>query len=109
LTVEYINALLKKFGLMTDEIDGHSRELLRYSKLIKYGRNRLVTHLDVESIISREPIGEHSEEDLAVFLESLQYYIDAVGSAVGVGPIDFSVTAGPGDVEDLIERLKIQV
>ena len=62
--------------------------------------------MDKQSVIKGEPIGAHDDEELATFLENLQRYIDAAGVAIGVGPLDFCVTAGPGDVTDLIVKPK---
>jgi len=106
LTVENINASLREFGLMTDEICNHSKCLRHYRKLIKKGRNRLVSHLDKDSVMKGVVIGEHDETDVTRFFEHLQSYVDAVGNAVGVGPLDFRATAGRGDVLDLITKLR---
>ena len=40
------------------------------------------------------------------FFENLQSYFDVAGVAVGVGPLDFRSSPGPGDVLDLIHTLK---
>lgn len=106
LTVEYINSLLKSSSLITDEISRHSDGLRHYRNLIEEGRHRLVAHLDKESVMNGVPIGEHDQKDIAAFFENLQGYVDAVGIAVGVGPLDFQVTAGSGDVIDLINALR---
>ncbi|MBN1103276.1 MAG: hypothetical protein JXL84_07685 [Deltaproteobacteria bacterium] len=106
LTVQHINTLLCSEGLMTAEISSYSEGLMHYRKLIKEGRDRLISHLDKESVLKGGPIGDHATEDVTAFLENLQRYVDAVGAAVGVGRLDFRVTAGRGDVIDLIAKLK---
>lgn len=106
LTVENINASLRESGLMTDEICHHSQCLRHYRKLINKGRNRLVSHLDKDSVMKGVDIGEHDETDVIRFFECLQGYVDVVGNAVGVGPLDFRSTAGRGDVLDLITKLR---
>lgn len=106
LTVEHINSLLRSSSLMTDEISQHSDGLRQYRNLIEKGRHRLLAHLDKESVMNGLPIGEHDQKDIAAFFENLQGYVDAVGIAVGVGPLDFQVTAGSGDVIDLISALR---
>ncbi len=108
LTFEHVNTALQDNHLMTDEIARFSCGLSRYRKLVKDGRNRLIAHLDKESVLNGLPIGEHPEEEVTAFFESLQGYVDAVGNAVGVGPLDFRTTAGAGDVVDLIRTLSVR-
>lgn len=43
---------------------------------------------------------------MSKFFENLQRYFDVAGNAVGVGPLDFRCSPGPGDVLDLIRTLK---
>jgi hypothetical protein len=66
------------------------------SKLIKDGRNRIISYLDKEAVTRGELIGEHTEDDVSAFLENLQGYVDAVGRAAEVGPLDFRATTGYG-------------
>jgi hypothetical protein len=106
LTVENLNDALRDAELMTDEISNFSNGLLRYRDLVKKVRNRLISHLDKETILAGVPLGEHNQEEVTAFFESLFGYVDAVGIAVGVGPLDFRTTAGPGDVLDLIQTLR---
>ena len=105
LTFEHVNTALRDNHRMTDEIARFSCGLSRYRKLVKDSRNKLISHLDRESVLNGLPIGEHPEKEVTAFFESLQGYVDAVGNAVGVGPLDFRTTAGPGDVLDLIKTL----
>ena len=105
LTFEGVNKVLGEDGLMTNEIAGFSCGLSHYRELVKESRNKLISHLDRESVLNGLPIGEHPEEKVTAFFESLQGYVDAVGNAVGVGPLDFRTAAGPGDVLDLIRTL----
>ena len=51
-------------------------------------------------------LGAHGEEVIVEFFENLQAYFDAVGDAVGVGPLDFRNAPGPGDVIDLVRTLE---
>ena len=91
---------------MTDEIRGYASELLRYREIVKDSRNKIIGHLDRKAILDDLPIGEHSAEEVTSFFENLQKYADAVGIAVGVGPLDFQSVPGKGDVRDLIMTLK---
>ncbi len=91
---------------MTQEIAEFSSGLSRYRDLVKDSRNKLISHLDKETVLSGLTIGEHSEEEVTNFFECLQGYVDAVGNAVGVGPLDFRSSARPGDALDLIKALK---
>ena len=108
LTFEHVNTALRDNHRMTDEIARFSCGLSRYRKLIKDSRNKLISHLDRESVLNGLLIGEHREEEVTAFFESLQGYVDAVGNAVGVGPLDFRTTAGAGDVVDLIRTLSVR-
>ena len=106
LTFEGVNAVLEENGLMTQEIANFSSGLSRYRDLVKDSRNKLISHLDRDAVLNGLAIGEHSEEEVANFFECLQGYVDAVGIAVDVGPLDFRSTSGPGDALDLIKMLK---
>ena len=106
LTVEHVNTALREANRMTDEITHFSCGLSRYRKLVKDGRNRLISHLDKESVLKGLPIGDHAEEEVTAFFENLYGYVDAVGNAVNAGPLDIRTTAGAGDVLDLIITLK---
>ena len=106
LTVETINADLHEQGLMTDEIDANASGLLRYRELIKEARNRVISHLDRNTVLAGLEIGEHSRQEVERFFECLYGYVDAVGTVLGVGPLDFKVTSGKGDALDLIKALK---
>ena len=109
LTCLAVNASLEKTGLMTDEITSHSRGIMEYRKLVKDARNKLISHADLNTVLSGLTLGEHSKEDVEKFFECLQGYTDAVGNTIGVGPLDFRVTAGSGDVLDLIKILRGRV
>ena len=91
---------------MTDEITHFSCGLSRYRNLVKDGRNRLISHLDKESVLKDLPIGDHAEKEVTAFFENLYGYVDAVGNSINVGPLDFRTTAGTGDVLDLIKTLR---
>lgn len=106
LTFERVNAALRDAYRMTNEIAHFARGLSRYRELVKEGRNKLISHLDEEAVLKGLPIGEHPKEETTAFFECLYGYVDAVGNAVGVGPLDFQTTAGPGDALDLVKTLK---
>ena len=92
LTVESLNAKLRKRNLMTKEISDLSDNLLYYRSLIKEARNKLHSHLDLETVLNDESIAGHSKEEKNKFFSDLQDYNDAVGNAIGVGPLDFSAS-----------------
>jgi|CXWL01.1.fsa_nt_gi hypothetical protein len=106
LTVEHLNTALRVASRMTDEITRLSDDLFHYRHAVKAARDRLISHLDKDAILAGRPIGEHAQEEVTAFFESLSGYVNAVGEAVEVGPLDFKTTAGAGDVLDLIEALK---
>jgi hypothetical protein len=108
LSMAHIDSILHAANLMTQDVERLSGELLRYRQLIAGARNRLISHLDRATALKGEPIGAHAKEALEAFVENLQLYCDAVGRAVGVGPLDFRVSPGPGDTLDLIRILEEQ-
>ena len=106
LTMKHIDSLLAENGLMTDKIKCCSQSILRYSEQLRTARNRLVSHLDKQSVMNGSPIGQHGRDEVEAFFEHLQEYVDAVGTTVGVGPLDFRASSGPGDVTDFLRKLR---
>lgn len=106
LTAAHLNGLLAAEKLMTSEIRTASEGLLRYRALIVQARNRSIGHQDKETVMTYITLGKHTEDEALAFLQHLGDYVDAVGEAIGEGPLDFSVTAGPGDAADLFRALK---
>ncbi len=106
LTIKHINGLLDNMGIMTDEIRQHSGKIHEYRNIIEQARHKVISHLDKDTILAGKDIGEHSPEAVNDFFVNLQRYVDAVGILLGIGPLDFSVTVGKGDVIDLISKLK---
>ncbi len=49
-------------------------------------------------------LGMHSKSEALAFIEQLHAHVDAVGHAVGEGPLDFSVTSAPSDAADLLRH-----
>jgi hypothetical protein len=106
LTVKYINSLLEEADLMTTAISDASFGIARYRDLINDSRNKVISHADLATITAGTPIGEHAAADVRAFLDHLYTYVDEVGNAVGVGPLDFRATSGPGDVLDLLRFMR---
>jgi len=104
--VKHINDLLKEQDKLTPEISTASDRLAHYRSLIQDSRNWLISHADKRAVLAGLPIGTHSKSEVEEFFENLYRYVDAVGHAVGVGPLDFRTTAGTGDVIDLLRQLK---
>jgi hypothetical protein len=109
LSVSAINQALEAFGLITPDICTISRELESYRNFIKPARDQLLSHLGQEAVLRGEPLGGHQPEEVDLFFENLQKYCDEVGTALGIGPLDFRVTSCKGDVVDLLRHLKISV
>ncbi|KJE34911.1 hypothetical protein UF64_09305 [Thalassospira sp. HJ] len=106
LTLDFINLELEKNRLFNQELKEYSDEIMRYRSLVQTARNRLVSHLDTDSVLAGESLGRHTSEDVVSFFECLQNYCDTVGWLIGVGPLDFSHPGSSGDVLDLISKLK---
>ena len=84
------------------EVDGRHNA---YGELLKPARNKIVAHSDLEVHVDSTALGAHGEDVMVKFFENLQAYFDAVGNAIGVGPLDFRHAPGPGDVIDLVRKL----
>lgn len=106
LTVKYLNGLLDAENLLTTEITAASDGLENYRNLIKDGRNRIISHADKETLLTDLVLAGHTRSDVHTFFENLYKYVDAVGIAVGDGPLDFRTTSGPGDALDLLRYLR---
>lgn len=106
LTVEHINELLEAENKLTPEILVIAEALAGYRSLVQDSRNWIISHADKHTLLTGLSIGEHSQEDVSAFFENLYRYVDVVGDAVGVGPLDFRSTSGAGDALDLLRYLK---
>ncbi|MCG2722020.1 MAG: hypothetical protein L6290_08410 [Thermodesulfovibrionales bacterium] len=106
ISIKLINSQLKKEGLMCQEISCISESLLTYGKKIIPARHKRLAHFDREHQISGDVLGALTEKELDVFLENIQKYCDAVGRAIGLGPLDFSSSSRPGDVHGLLSVLQ---
>lgn len=106
LTLEYVNSMLVAQNLMTAEIELYSGKMMAYRELVLESRHWIISHQDLEATMLGEPVGAHEKEDWASFLDSMYRYTDAVGIAVGVGPLDYKGGAGPGDANELVKHLE---
>lgn len=109
LTVKYINQQLKLAGIaekVLEEIAFYSTAMHSYREKILQGRKKVVSHSDKEVALSGEPVGAHEAEDVVLFFQNLFAYTDAVGNAIGVGPLDYNTIPGEGDVIGLIRNIR---
>lgn len=106
LTLNYVNTMLRAANLLTPEIEALSAKMALYRELVLDSRHWIISHHDLEATMLGVPVGAHEREDWTVFLESMYRYTDAVGEAVGVGPLDYRRCAGPGDANDLLKHLR---
>ena len=106
LTVEQITQQLQQLGIITHEIQVLSKNLKDYRKKIKEARNKIIAHADLGNIQAPKLLGTHTEEDAQSFLSNLNNFTDEVGIALGIGPLDYSMQAGSGDVIDLLCLLR---
>jgi hypothetical protein len=105
LTLNHLNVELRTARLMTDEIEQFSNGLMTYRRSIVAARNKLISHLDRDTVLNALDIGAHTKRDVEAFFANLYGYTEAVGNAVGEGPLDYR-GGGPGDVLDLIAVLR---
>ena len=106
LSTQRFTTLMRQRGCITPEIEGLDASLTAYGELLKPARNKIIAHSDLEVHIEDISLGAHGEEVMLEFFENLQAYFDAAGNAVGVGPLDFRYAPAPGDVIDLVKKLK---
>ena len=106
LSTQRFTNLMRDRGCLTPEIERLDAALREYGELLKPARNKIIAHSDLEVQVNSTALGAHGEEVMVQFLDDLQEYFDAVGNAVGVGPLDFRHTPGPGDVIDLVRKLE---
>ena len=106
ITIALINSQLEEEKLMDQEITCLSCYLLDYGKKIKPVRDKRIVHTDRFHKINSTVLGETTVDDLKGFLSNIQKYCDAVGRIVGIGPLSFSVSSCPGDVQDLLQVLR---
>ena len=83
-----------------------SCKLLCYRKHIVGARNKIIAHADKQTVLENRAMGQHEEKEMRQFFTNLQKYMDRVGSAIGVGPSDFSVPDSEGDGFELIVFLR---
>jgi AbiU2 len=106
LSCNYLCEALDAQGLLSSEIRSLSASLCTYRAFVEDARNKYISHYDRDTIVHETPLGEHHVGHLHKFLQDLQAFNDCVGNAIGEGPLDYSVTSGPGDVLDLIRALR---
>lgn len=106
LTVDSLNKDLKALGLLSQDLIDRAAELEGYRALIVLARNRLISHLDWQSVQEGKPLGEHEAGEVSRFFTGLFRYTDLVGEACGAGPLDYSVSACQGDAIDLLRALR---
>lgn len=106
LTTQRITRLLREIGKVNPEIERLDADLLKYGEILKPARNKIIAQSDLEVYTKSTALGGHEKQLLLEFLENLQKYFDAVGNAIGVGPLDFRNTPAKGDAFDLVRTLK---
>jgi len=107
LTVHGMNTLLHKSNLYSQDIDDLSNELTKHKDRLNIARNKVIGHSDTKTILSKMTLGQHTHAESVEFFANLQKYMDLVGIAIGIGPADYQMTGGPGDVYDLLKLLRL--
>ena len=106
LTAEHLVNELKTCGLPFAEAEAELSNMQAYRQLIIEARHKLLVHYDVESVRTEKKLGEHKEDEITNFLATLNRFTDAVGRAIGEGPMDYLSQSSEGDVIDLIRFLR---
>ncbi len=92
--------------IATKVLGEYASELMARNQKIGIFRNKFIAHIDRHVALEKKEYYLGIEEDMHAFFTNLQRYCDAVGIALGVGPLDFRTLAGPGDTVDLIRKLR---
>jgi hypothetical protein len=106
ITIKLIDEQLEVCGSSNQDIRDLSRNLLEFGEQIKPARNKRIAHYDREHQVNNVTLGITTEEELFSFLRNIQRYCDEVGTAIGIGPLDFSGSGCKGDVLDLLKYLR---
>lgn len=106
ISFKLINKQLLEEKICSEEILLLTNSILAYGEKITPARNKRLTHLDREAHINEILLGDTNTLEIHIFLNNIQEYCDAVGNALGIGPLDFSVSDCPGDVHDLLTVLE---
>ena len=106
LSTQRFTILMRDRGCLTPEIERLDTALREYGELLKPARDKIIAHSDLEVHVDDVALGAHGKEVMVEFFDNLQAYFDAAGNAVGIGPLDFRNSPGPGDVIDLVRTLK---
>jgi len=106
LTVKHIIEALESVGRLNNEINKIAESIEDFRKKIIPARNRVFAHLDLDTFRDSITHGELEKNSTNEFFVNLQKFTDEVGIALGIGPLDYSVQVGSGDVIDLLRLLK---
>lgn len=106
ISIKLIDSQLKAEGLISLEISSLSKAILTYGKKVIPARHKHLAHIDRHHQINGIVLGSTNQTELDEFLDNIQKYCDAVGRAIGIGPLDFSTSCCPGDANDLLAVLK---
>lgn len=106
LSTQRFTGLMRQSGCLTPEVERLDACLTAYGERLKPARNKIIAHSDLEVHVDDIALDAHGEEAMVEFFDNLQAYFDAVGNAVGVGPLDFRYAPGPGDVIGLVRTLE---
>lgn len=106
ISFKLINKQLLQEKIFSKEISLITNSILAYGEKITPARNKRLTHFDREAHVNKITLGETTTLEIHTFLNNIQKYCDAVGSALGIGPLDFSASDCPGDVHDLLTVLE---
>jgi AbiU2 len=106
LTIKNLNEALINQNLMTRQIQDASDKIHRYRPFIIEARNQIISHADKARILARTASQPHDRAELESFMAGVYIYVNLVGEALGVGPLDFRYTGSDGDAEDLLSCLR---
>lgn len=107
VSTQNLNKKLCESGYMTQEIKNLSDKLIYYREsYIRDSRNKIIGHADKETLMWKNTLGKHTEEEANGFFSNLQKYMDSVGCLIGVGPGDFTNPDPDGSGTDLILCLR---
>ncbi|MBL4807255.1 MAG: hypothetical protein JKY31_08195 [Rhodobacteraceae bacterium] len=106
LSASYLVEKLDELGVLSTEIKLLSEKINTYRTATSSARNKYFAHLDLDAHREQLKLGGHSWDEMYEFQVNLNRFTDCVGKALGCGPLDYSSSAGDGDVLTLIHILE---
>ena len=106
LSIERIAEKAMRSSAERDKVVLLASSLNEHGERLRKARNTIIVHSDLATAMNNTKYGRTTESDWADFWDDLQSFCDFCAPYWNSKPLDFSVSAGPGDVTDFIRFLR---